>query len=87
MRLFRGKHPLLLTNHPFSSVNFVKIDRLYDDHDENISLESLLTLRRSCDQLREATEDHFRIVYVRKPFGVISSFNPYFLTALLVRIS
>lgn len=68
-------------------MNFVKIDRLYNDRDESISLESLLTLKRSCDQLREATEEHFRIVYVRKPFEVISSFNPYFVTALLVSIS
>eukprot|EP01040_Poterioochromonas_malhamensis_P007617 gene7617-8225_t len=82
---FLIQHVVEVTNKSDAALTltYEAFQRLYDDHDENISLESLLTLRRSCDQLREATEEHFRIVYVRKPFVVISSFNPYFLTALL----
>lgn len=50
-----------------------------------MDLTSLLALRRVCDKLLEAVEEHFHLVYLRQPPAVLLTFNPYFLVAWQVR--
>ncbi|RYG99162.1 FUSC family protein, partial [archaeon] len=57
---------------------------LYAEQDgggEDVDASSLLSLRRVCDKLFEAVDDHFRTVYMRLPPEALITFNPYFLAA------
>eukprot|EP01039_Chlorochromonas_danica_P009626 gene9626-10641_t len=55
--------------------------KLYARSGEEVDLSSLLALRRVCDKLLEAVEEHFHLVYLRQPPAVLLTFNPYFLVA------
>eukprot|EP01039_Chlorochromonas_danica_P007534 gene7533-8332_t len=55
--------------------------KLYSRANEEVDVSSLLSLRRVCDKLSEAVEEHFRVVLLRLPSDVLTAFNPYFLVA------
>ncbi len=57
------------------------LGRLYENEEFNVELDSILALRVVCEGLLSSAEDHFRMVYMRHPAQVLTTFNPYFLVA------
>lgn len=81
MRLFPSKLVFDLSiQHVITSVA-LQLDRLYARTNEEVDLSSLLSLRRVCDKLSEAVEEHFRLVFMHLPTEVLLAFSPYFLVA------